>query len=151
FLASFLAITDVGMSLFWTLALLVVCRSLGKESFNSSSYEISQNFPYYSLGLILLFGALFKWPIFLFWLLVVAWFILRQRLPFFDLLGGIGLSLLGLLPSLIWNFQHDFPTFRHVFSTIYLKETVDTGATMLAKGNFLEFFGAQSLLLSPIL
>jgi hypothetical protein len=141
-LASFFAITDGGLVLFWALAMLVVCRSLG---------ENKDSLPYYAIGAVLLFGALFKWPIYLFWLLVLALVAWKRHLYSHRLFAGIGISLLGLLPSLYWNMQEGYPTFRHVFSTLYGKETVDVGTTMLVKGNFLEFIGAQSLLLSPIL
>lgn len=140
FLASFLAITDGGMVLFWALASVAVCRAL----------SANQPLPYYAIGLLILLGALFKWPCYLFWLLVLALDLCQRGLSR-HLVGGILLSLLGLLPSLIWNSRHDFATFRHVFFTIYGKETVDIGTTTLVKGNFLEFLGAQSLLLSPIL
>lgn len=137
-LASFFAITDGGCVLFWALAMLITCRSLDE-------------LPYYAIGAVLLCGALFKWPIYLFWLLIIALVIWKPHLYSQRLFGGIGISLLGLLPSLFWNVQEGFPTFRHVFSTIYGKETVDIGTTTLLKGNFLEFFGAQGLLISPIL
>lgn len=141
FLASFLAITDDGMVLSWAIASLLVCKALKDE----------QPLPYYAIGLAVLFGVLFKWPTYLFWLFVLALGLWQRRYLSWHLVGGIAVSLLGLLPSLIWNSQHDYATFRHVFSTIYGKETIDVGTTTLLKGNFLEFLGAQSLLLSPIL
>lgn len=141
FLASFLAITDGGMVLSWAIASLLVCKALKND----------QPLPYYLLGLAILFGVLFKWPSYFFWVFVLALGLQRRRYLSWHLLGGIAVSLLGLLPSLIWNSQHDFATFRHVFSTMYGKATVDVGTTSLLKGNFLEFLAAQSLLLSPIL
>lgn len=141
-LASLFAITDGGLVLFWAAAMLIVCRSLDDET---------DSLPYYTIGLVLLCGALFKWPIYLFWLLLVALIAWKPHLYSHRFFAGVGISLLGLLPSLFWNIQHGFPTFRHVFSTIYGKETVDIGTTTLLKGNFVEFFGAQGLLLSPIL
>lgn len=140
-LASVLAITDGGNVLFWALAMMVVCRSVVGE----------KPVPYYLVGALILLGSLFKWPMYMFWGLVISLEILRRQPLSWHLLGGILLSLLGLLPALIWNLQRDFPTFRHVFSTIYGKETVDVGTTTLMKGNFWEFIGAQSLLFSPIL
>lgn len=151
-LSSMLAITDVGMVLFWTLALLFTCKGIQQQE--SPLDENDLTFPsrfYYYIGLMVLFGALFKWPIYIFWLLIIPLLIWKPKFYSKHLFGGIALSLLGLLPSLIWNAKHDFPTFRHVYSTIYVKDTVDVGATMLAKGNFLEFFGAQALLFTPIL
>ncbi len=140
-MASVLAITDGGNVLFWTLAMMFVCRSL----------ESGKPMPYYIIGVLILFGSLFKWPMYLFWIVIIAYEIWERRSFSWNLFGGILLSLLGLLPAFIWNIQRDFPTFRHVFSTMYGKETIDVGTTTLIKGNFLEFVGAQSLLFSPIL
>lgn len=141
FLASMLAITDGGMVLFWAAATAVICRALDKD----------QPLPFYLIGLLILCGALFKWPIYLLWLVVVVFLAWKGKKLSWQLAGGVALSLLGLLPSLIWNLKNDFATFRHVFFTVYGKETIDVGTTTLQKGNFFEFFGAQSLLLSPIL
>ncbi|MGZ3633700.1 MAG: ArnT family glycosyltransferase [Parachlamydiaceae bacterium] len=140
-LASLLAITDGGMVLFWALATFVICRSLHAQ----------RELPYYWIGFLVLCGALFKWPMYLFWIFVAGWELFRRKSLSWPLLGGIAISLLGLLPSFIWNIQHDYATFRHVFSTIHGSETVDVGTTTLLKGNLLEFIGAQSLLISPIL
>lgn len=141
FLASFLAITDGGMVLSWAIASLLVCKALKDE----------HPLPYYQIGFAILFGVLFKWPTYFFWFFVLGLGIQQRRYLSWHLLGGIAVSLLGLLPSLFWNSRHDYATFRHVFSTIYGKDTVDVGTTTLIKGNFLEFLGAQSLLLSPLL
>jgi 4-amino-4-deoxy-L-arabinose transferase-like glycosyltransferase len=140
-LASLLAITDGGMVLFWALATLVTCRGLNAQ----------KELPYYWIGFLVLCGALFKWPMYLFWIFVASWEAFRRKSLSWPVLGGIAISLLGLLPSFIWNIQHDYATFRHVFSTIHGSETVDIGTTTLLKGNLLEFIGAQSLLISPIL
>lgn len=140
FLASFLAITDGGMVLSWAIASLLVCKALKDD----------RPLPYYQIGLAVLFGVLFKWPSYLFWIFVLALGLLHRRYLSWHLLGGIAVSLLGLLPSLMWNSRHDYATFRHVFATMYGKETVDIGTTTLMKGNFFEFLGAQALLLSPI-
>ncbi len=140
-LASVLAITDGGNVLFWALAMAVVCSSLEEER--------PQRF--YLIGVLIFCGSLFKWPMYLFWGFVIALEVWKRRPFSWNLIGGILLSLLGLLPAVIWNAQRDFPTFRHVFSTMYGKETIDVGTTTLIKGNFFEFLGAQGLLFSPIL
>jgi len=135
-MSTLLAITDVGMILFWTIALGFVLF-----------YYTNNRAPnYYLIGFTLMIGALFKWPIYFFWLIPVgiAWFRSEWRRP--SLSAGLFISLLGLLPSLWWNYSHDWVTFHHVFSTI--KSATPQEA---AKGNLLEFVGAQAGLLSPIL
>lgn len=123
FVGSILAITDVGLILFWTLAVLALV----------------EKWPLWQLGLIIALGALFKWPIYVFWLFALSFVTWDRRL-----LGAMGLSLLGLIPALWWNFNHDFATFRHVGATL------QGGSGAKAAGNFWEFIGAQALLISPI-
>lgn len=135
-LGSFFAITDVGFLLCWTGACLAVIKPLQrKEKLN----------PLW-IGLWILGGSLFKWPIYCFWGFV---FLCRPflfpQLKIKTLLLGVLISLLGLLPSLWWNGSHDWATFRHVFAT------VQGGSSHKAGGNVAEFLGAQALLLSPIL
>lgn len=127
-LASFLAITDCGMLLFWTLGLIEIVKGV-------------QGKPYSSLilGLWIALGALFKWPIYLLW--IVAVWMLRSK----QLIPGMFLSLVGLLPSVYWNASHDWATFKHVFTI------AKGGPEAPAAGNPLEFFGAQVLIFSPLL
>ena len=125
-MGSLMTVTDGGLLLFWTLA----CIFLVRES------------NYILLGLSVALGALFKWPMYLFWLFAI---------PFYPkLYKSIAISLLALIPALIWNIQHNFVTFRHVLSTILGYHQQDLGATYLKQGNLLDFFGAQGGLLSPI-
>lgn len=146
FASSFFAITDGGMVLFWTLAAGFFCRALQQESHPQ----------YFLIGTMIFFGALFKWPIYLFWGFVIGTLFVLKKSTFTtghpsSLFGGILVSLLGLLPSFIWNRQHDWPTFRHVFSTLYSTNQIDSGTTNLMRGNFGDFLGAQAVLVSPIL
>jgi 4-amino-4-deoxy-L-arabinose transferase-like glycosyltransferase len=135
-LATFLAITDGGMFLFWTLACVIIVDALHRE--------VTPN--YLLFGFMVLLGALFKWPIYLLWVMVLIsmlfWPVLRSHTIVF---GGL-VSLLGLFPSVIWNSQHEWSTFRHVFSTVKGGEK-----KALFSGNFFEFFGLQMGLLSPLL
>ncbi len=139
--SSLLAITDGGIVLFWALATAAFCKALQEQNLPS----------YYLIGTLILLGALYKWPIYLFWTFVIGWVTIHRQYFSRDLIGGIALSLLGLLPSLIWNIQNDWPTFKHVFSTLYNPKSIETGTTELMRGNLLEFLGAQAVLLSPIL
>ena len=140
-LASLLSITDGGLVIFWTLALATLFKPQ-KENVPPS---------YTTIGILIACGALFKWPIYWFWLFLMPALLFIPRLRSSQIFTGISISLLGLLPSLFWNLTHNFATFRHVGAAIITKNTPDIGATMLAKGNFWDFFGAQAMLLSPIL
>lgn len=140
-LASLFAITDLGMLFFWTLSCILLVDGLA-----------SQRAPSYLLiGLTILCGALFKWPIYFFWLLILS------LLPFYSFLRqpkillGILLSLLGLLPSIFWNYTHEWVTFRHVLATVLGHSKDHQEHPQLFHGNFIEFIGAQVALLSPIL
>lgn len=139
-LGSLLAITDGGMILCWTIVCGMILRSISLQKAPS----------YLLLGAVIAIGALFKWPIYYLWLIVLA------SLPFYPMLKsprliyGVAISLLGLLPSLIWNYSHDFATWRHVFATIHNPAPSD-GSTASSGGNPLEFLGAQAALLSPVL
>lgn len=146
-LSSFLATTDGGFVLFWTVACILVASALSRDSIPN----------YYLVGVAIFCGALFKWPIYLFWVLIVGFMPFYRCLISWHFFGGIFISLLGLLPSVIWNSTHEWVTFRHVFSTITgrlvdipVKPKTDAIPTFL-HGNFFDFIGAQILLLSPII
>lgn len=125
--STFLAITDGGLLLFWTLAL---SELVGTPS-------------YYRLGFYIACGALFKWPIYLIWMIVLVLWFFKPEIRNRSVVGGIFISLLGLVPTLLWNLTHDFATFRHVITTV-------EGSQEGNKGNPLEFIGAQIALCSPI-
>jgi hypothetical protein len=136
-LGSLFAITDGGFLLFWSLACLELVSAL----------QINKNPSPIKTGLLIACGALFKWPIYSFWIIYIicaySLFSERNRSKFFI---GVLISLLGLLPSLFWNMKHDWATFRHVGATLQ-----GGSASSIASGNPLEFLGSQIALLSPIL
>jgi hypothetical protein len=135
-LASLFAITDGGMVLCWTLAMaLCVSRPQPNDLL---------------LGLVIAMGALFKWPIYFFWIVRLLWGSLHRPLWSQKLLAGMGVSLLGLIPSLAWNARHDWVTFKHVFYTLYAESGPQPEHPGLGSGNPLEFLGAQIALLSPV-
>lgn len=137
-LSSFFAITDVGAVLFWTLGCWIIVDALAKNR--------SPN--YYGLGIIILLGALFKWPIYLLWLLVLLFMPFQRSLISGHFIFGFLISLVGLAPSVIWNYTHDWATFRHVSATVLGRKDI---ADELPKSNVLEFLGSQIGLFSPIL
>lgn len=133
--ATFLAITDVGMLLFWTLCLILLVKAIEEKK--------PVNYPL--LGLLIACGALFKWPIYLMWLVVLGLWIWKPPARSSTVLLGLVISLLGLLPTLYWNIHHDFATFRHV--TTIVQGGNDGGG----RPNPLEFIGSQAAILSPII
>lgn len=131
-MGTFAATTDGGFILFWSLALYPILEALSQK--RAPNYLL--------VSLFILCGALFKWPIYLLWVPIVMSCIFCRYLYHKGLWQGMALSLAGLLPSVIWNSMHGWPTFRHTFTQT---------TTTLSKGNFWEFFGAQFAVLSPIL
>lgn len=137
-LASLLAITDVGQVLFWTLACIWIAQALAQGR--------SPN--YFAVGLSLLAGALFKWNTYLLWLAIFLLIPLIPRLYNPRIWLGVAISCLGLLPSVVWNSQHHWVTFRHVFTSVAVGEEPSSA---VIRGNFPEFVAAQVGLLSPII
>lgn len=137
-LGSLFAITDGGLVLFWTLACIVVAAALREQK--EPNYTL--------LGLVILLGAIYKWPIYLFWVVVLALWPFYKYLISWKFVGGIMISLLGLLPSVIWNVQHEWATFRHVGATV---SGGHAPSQSLFHGNLFEFIGSQAGLISPIL
>jgi len=131
FFLSFAATTDVGATLFLTLAIAEIAYGL----------EERQAPNYFVAGLWILCGALYKWTAYIFWPITGVMILFQPRLRKWSLLWGILVSLLGLLPSLYWNMTHDWATFKHVGSSL---------APTHQGGNVLDFFFAQMGLLSPI-
>jgi 4-amino-4-deoxy-L-arabinose transferase-like glycosyltransferase len=134
-LGSLVATTDGASILLQTMALSAYYREREEGSFLKTALWI-------------LLASLFKWTSFLLWLFFLAdakrlGHAVKHRLL------GLLLSLFGLLPSLYWNSQHDFVTFRHVFYNIAGQKQASASAGL--SGNPLEFLGAQLALLSPII
>ena len=130
-LGAFAATTDGGFILFWTLALFPFLEALEKKEAPN----------YFLISLFILCGALFKWPIYLLWAPMFLAALRYRHLYHKGIFSGMALSLAGLLPSIVWNSAHNWPTFRHVFTQT---------TSQASRSNFLEFFGAQFAVLSPI-
>jgi 4-amino-4-deoxy-L-arabinose transferase-like glycosyltransferase len=139
--SSFFAITDGGMILFWILACMAIAKPLNEQRTPS----------YWLVGLFIGLGALFKWPIYILWAFILCLFPFAHQLINRHFFVGVLISLIGLIPSIIWNFQHDWVTFRHVFSTLFVPQTASTVSIGIFNGNFWDFLGAQLALMSPIL
>jgi len=128
-----LATTDCGFLTMSTFALGVVARPLLER----------KNVPLFTFALLIAIGALFKWTAFLFWLPLFFFIVIDSKQVGKAVLALLFSLIIGLLPSILWNIQHDWATFRHVFHSV----SPDRGG---AGGNPLEFLGAQFALVSPI-
>lgn len=137
-LASLFATTDAPFVLFWTLGCAELVGAVNEDRAPR----------FWLLGILVACGALFKWPIYYLWILVLALCGFYPKWRTRGMWLGLAISLLGLLPTLAWNLQHEGATFRHVWSTIVDKNQAPTAA--VKKGNFWDFLGAQAVLLSPI-
>lgn len=127
---SLAATTDGGAILFLTLGVAQVVKGMRKDQ--------GPNYPL--AGVWILFGALYKWIAFALWPFVLIFACFVPKLRKWDLIWGILLSLVALLPPLYWNMTHEWATFKHV-----------AGAVNPSRGgNFFDFLGAQIALLSPI-
>lgn len=131
---SFAATTDCGMILGIVLAISVLTVGLRDKT--------CPNYPL--MGFWICLGSLYKWTAFAFYPFLFAFLIfcpwLRSRALFY----GLIISLCAFLPTLYWNINHDFATFKHVFYTVYHKGKASKG------GNFFPFLGAQIALFSPL-
>ncbi len=130
-MGTFAATTDGGFILFWILAITPILSALETQTAPN----------YFLVSLFILLGALYKWPIYALWGVILIACILFRPLYHKNIFNGMALSLAGLFPSIIWNSTHQWATFRHV-----LTQTTTT----TSKGNLLDFFGAQFGVLSPI-
>lgn len=127
---SILVNTDGAMVLFLTLAFCYMCQFL------------ETNKGLYLSSLCIAVGCLFKFTILLFWPVVFLITFFYKRAVFLSSFKAAIVSLVGLLPSLLWNLRHKFSTFKHVY-------TQSVGGSNPSDGNFLEFLGAQSGLVGP--
>ena len=129
FFGGYFALTDGGMLLCWTLASILVVKAIERQKFASP----------WALGFVVLLGSLFKWSIYLIWGVIFLF------LHFFTTVKNwkgkfflaFFISLFGLLPSLIWNMEHDFATFRHTTAIV-------TGGHADVKGLFLAVYRRSS-------
>lgn len=141
FIGSLLAITDCGMIMFWTLTCIVYCKSLNKQEKPN----------YLLIGFLIALGALFKWSIYLLWVPILGFALFYPFALSLQIISGAIISLLGLLPSVIWNASHDWVTFKHVFASVAKPNDEIINSKSIFNGNFFDFLGAQAALVSPIL
>ncbi len=127
------ATTDGGMLFFLLLAMTEMARGLTTHRGPN----------YLRVGFWIACGALYKWPIYLFWPLT-AFMSLRMPLLKKGRWGwGFLISLCAFLPILYWNAHHDWATFQHTWRTVHRSHS--------GHGNLLSFLGSQIGIVSPLM
>ena len=126
---AFLATTDSGMVFFWLLAAYWYVRLKDRPA------------RFFAAALFIAFGALWKWMAYSFWLVILASKPKREELS--TVLAAMALSLIGLVPALLWNAEHGWEGMYHVSSTIFAQHTSH------APGNPVSFFLAGVALITP--
>ena len=134
--ASFLATTDCAFVLFWTFAAAVFAKEL---------YS-ARPFSFVTIGILIGLGAFFKWAVYLLWIPIFCFAIWQKRLHIGRFIIGFLISLVALIPSIMWNLTNEGATFRHVFRSIMKSQEGIAGG-----GNPLGFILAQFGLASPLI
>lgn len=140
-LSSTLISTDVALFFCWTLALYALVRALVNNAWGD----------WLLLGAAIGVGMLSKYTMGIFFVSALLYVIVDKRL---DLLrnprawSAVVLAALIFSPNLVWNWQHNFPTFQHT------AEIAEVGSGLHFDG-LADFIGGQfgvfGLLLFPLL
>lgn len=144
---------------FWTLSLYLFWNTItsedsdqlsvkrdelkGKNSFNSSLKL------WLLLGVSIGLGLLTKYTMAFFYLCGVIFLLISGRarlLKTFKPYVAVLVSLAVFSPVLIWNVQHDWVTFRHTAGQAHIADGV-----RISFKSFLEFFGSQIGVITPII
>lgn len=137
--SSLLISTDVPLLLSWVAGLWAFARYT-----RAPSAALAIGF-----GAAIAIGLNAKYAMIYFPLCALAYLIftsaVRPLLKRLDLWLGIAIGLLGFLPNLIWNIEHQFITFSHT------GENISGGGLALNPLSFLEFAGSQFAVAGPIL
>ncbi|WP_457640052.1 glycosyltransferase family 39 protein [Persephonella sp.] len=107
-IGSYLFLTDAPLAFFWVLTTYLFYRAV------ETGKPVFWIFTGISAGL----GFLSKFPMVLFLIPAVLYLFLFRRsvLKSRWFYISVGVASLFTLPVIVWNFQHDFVTFKHVFS-----------------------------------
>lgn len=143
-LASTFHMTDSSLTFFWILAVYLVYRGIQERKL---SWWIWAGIVT-ALGLMAKMVMLLIFPTVLIYLFFIKNFRTQQR----NLAVFVGVSLLGFVPALIWNWQNNFDTFRHLAT---LGGAGGGEANPVDLGNslkwFLEYWSGQLAIISPFL
>jgi 4-amino-4-deoxy-L-arabinose transferase-like glycosyltransferase len=130
FASTFLTTPDCGAMLFWTLACSVFVDDLMQKK-NCHSLLI---------GALIGIAALFDWTAFILWLPITMISCIYKKMTPSQLLKAIFISLLAIVPHLVWNWQHGIATIHDLAELFWTPSTQP-----------LSFLAIQFGLLSPIL
>lgn len=143
-LASTFHMTDSSLTFFWVLAVYLVYRGI----------EEKRRGWWIWAGVATAFGLMAKMVMLLIFPAVVIYLIFtrsfksRQR----DFAAFFAVSLLGFVPALIWNWQNNFDTFKHLATLGGAgggeSKPVDLGNSLKW---FLEYWSGQLAIISPFL
>ena len=138
-LSSGLISTDVPLLFLWSLALLATYKWLDTGLIRWAALA----------GVCIGFGLLAKYAMLYFLGCLLIYLIITPAHRAKIISGGfwalMGLSGLLILPNLLWNWAHDFPTIAHTASNANL------GGDLFHPIKMLEFFGSQFGVFGPIL
>jgi hypothetical protein len=143
-LASTFHMTDSSLTFFWILAVYLAYRGILDKR---RSWWVWAGVAT-ALGLMAKMVMLLIFPTVLIYLIFTRSFKAQQK----DFAAFVGVSLLGFVPALIWNWQNDFDTFRHLAT---LGGAGGGDARPVDLGNslkwFLEYWSGQFAIISPFL
>ncbi len=131
---SLLMTTDAPLVFFWGLAVMSIYFAVERNS--AGLWLLVGVFA--GLAFLSKYPAVFLLPLTLLYMYLVRRSLLLSYKPYLSLIPAFLLSL----PVLVWNFERDFVSFRHV------SNLADRGANFPNLASFGEFLGGQLLLLS---
>ncbi|MFN3813563.1 MAG: ArnT family glycosyltransferase [Aquificaceae bacterium] len=131
---SLLMTTDVPFLFFWSISVISIYYALEK---NTKLHWLLVGL-FSGVAFLSKYTAMFLLPLTLLWMLLSKR--LRERTPYVSLLPAIVLSL----PVFVWNYQHDFVSFKHV-STLASKSE-----SFISLYDVSQFILGETLLLSFI-
>lgn len=141
--SSLLISTDVPLLTCWIIALWAFTRYVQTPGYTAAII----------MGLAIAFGLNAKYAMIYFPLCVLLYLVFvscnRNLLGHVSLWLGLIIGMLGFVPNLIWNMEHDFITFAHTGENI---TGIGAGFSLaLDPLSLLEFFGSQFGVAGPIL
>ncbi|WP_460516508.1 ArnT family glycosyltransferase [Cyclobacterium sediminis] len=143
-LASTFHMTDSSLTLFWTLSIYLGYRGI-KE--NSTKWWLLAGLAT-AMGLMAKVVIILIFPVLIIYLIYLGKFNVHKE----NFLKFILVSLLGFIPALVWNWQNNFDTFRHLFA-LSGTEGINNIPTNLsiASRSFIEFILSQIAVVSLFL
>lgn len=137
--SSLLISTDVPLLACWITALWAFTRYVQSPGYTAAII----------MGLAIAVGLNAKYAMIYFPLCVLLYLVFvscnRNLLGQISLWFGLLIGMLGFVPNLIWNMEHDFITFTHT------GENISGGGLTFNPVSFLEFLGSQFGVAGPIL